>query len=148
MQLNQPKQGLRVLGHAPSLDIMRNYRACLTPLRFGAGLKGKVLDSWAHGEAKQRAIGLLTNARAASLRAATIGRISPRALTSAPHFPQDCQCAPHPLVQRACLRKDIHLEVRLLFVIVQVHAYMLHIWRPGRDAAISVPLPRSDVCMF
>jgi len=49
MQLNQPKQGLRVLGHAPSLDIMRNYRACLTPLRFGAGLKGKVLDSWAHG---------------------------------------------------------------------------------------------------
>lgn len=33
-------------GFAPSLDIMLNYRISLAPLRFGAGLKGKVVDSW------------------------------------------------------------------------------------------------------
>ena len=49
LRLHDPSRGLRILGHAPSLDIMKDYRVCLTPLRFGAGLKGKVLDSWAHG---------------------------------------------------------------------------------------------------
>lgn len=28
---------------------MQHYRVCLAPLRFGAGLKGKIVDSWAHG---------------------------------------------------------------------------------------------------
>ena len=28
---------------------MQQYRVCLAPLRFGAGLKGKIVDSWAHG---------------------------------------------------------------------------------------------------
>ena len=28
---------------------MLNYRVCLAPLRYGAGLKGKVVDSWWHG---------------------------------------------------------------------------------------------------
>jgi hypothetical protein len=28
---------------------MRSYRVLLAPLRFGAGLKGKVVDAWAHG---------------------------------------------------------------------------------------------------
>ena len=32
-----------------SLDTLRQYRVALAPLRFGAGLKGKVVDSWAHG---------------------------------------------------------------------------------------------------
>ena len=36
-------------GFAPSLDIMQQYRVCLAPLRFGARLKGKVVDSWANG---------------------------------------------------------------------------------------------------
>lgn len=36
-------------GFAPSLDVMQQYRVCLAPLRFGAGLKGKIVDSWAHG---------------------------------------------------------------------------------------------------
>lgn len=49
LRLHNPSKGLHVLGHAPSLDIMANYRVCLAPLRFGAGLKGKVLDSWWHG---------------------------------------------------------------------------------------------------
>lgn len=29
--------------------MMQQYRVCLAPLRFGAGLKGKIVDSWAHG---------------------------------------------------------------------------------------------------
>ncbi len=41
--------GILVKGFAPSLDIMQQYRVCLAPLRFGAGLKGKIVDSWAHG---------------------------------------------------------------------------------------------------
>ena len=36
-------------GFASSLDVMQRYRVCLAPLRFGAGLKGKIVDSWAHG---------------------------------------------------------------------------------------------------
>jgi hypothetical protein len=38
-----------VKGHMKSLDTLRQYRVALAPLRFGAGLKGKVVDSWAHG---------------------------------------------------------------------------------------------------
>jgi hypothetical protein len=40
---------LFVKGHMGSLDTLRQYRVALAPLRFGAGLKGKVVDSWAHG---------------------------------------------------------------------------------------------------
>lgn len=28
---------------------MLQYRVCLAPLRYGAGLKGKIVDSWWHG---------------------------------------------------------------------------------------------------
>ncbi len=31
------------------LQVMHSYRVLLAPLRFGAGLKGKVVDAWAHG---------------------------------------------------------------------------------------------------
>ena len=31
-------------GFAPSLDVMLRYRVLLAPLRFGAGLKGKVCE--------------------------------------------------------------------------------------------------------
>lgn len=41
--------GVFIKGFAPSLDILQQYRVCLAPLRFGAGLKGKILDSWLHG---------------------------------------------------------------------------------------------------
>lgn len=40
---------LFVKGSMGSLDTLRQYRVALAPLRFGAGLKGKVVDSWAHG---------------------------------------------------------------------------------------------------
>ncbi|KAL3151647.1 hypothetical protein ABBQ38_012636 [Trebouxia sp. C0009 RCD-2024] len=48
-QYHKPAAGVHVKGFAPSLDIMQQYRVCLAPLRFGAGLKGKIVDSWAHG---------------------------------------------------------------------------------------------------
>ncbi|KAL4535246.1 hypothetical protein Ndes2526B_g06145 [Nannochloris sp. 'desiccata'] len=48
-ELNNPKGGIYYKGFAPSLDIMLQYRLCLAPLRYGAGLKGKIVDSWWHG---------------------------------------------------------------------------------------------------
>ena len=31
------------------MQVMRSYRVLLAPLRYGAGLKGKIVDAWAHG---------------------------------------------------------------------------------------------------
>ncbi len=44
------RPGVEVLGYVPDLaDIFRRVRLTAAPLRFGAGLKGKVLDSFAYG---------------------------------------------------------------------------------------------------
>ena len=40
--------GFHIKGQAKTLDMMNRYRLCLAPLRFGAGLKGKIVDSWQH----------------------------------------------------------------------------------------------------
>lgn len=41
---------LRVLGHVPELTVaLHKLRCTVAPLRYGAGLKGKVLESLAHG---------------------------------------------------------------------------------------------------
>ena len=42
-------RGLFVKGHLPSLGALAGYRVLLAPLRYGAGLKGKVVDAWTHG---------------------------------------------------------------------------------------------------
>jgi glycosyltransferase involved in cell wall biosynthesis len=45
-QLHNPKQGFHVKGWADNaLDVMRHARVCLAPLRFGAGIKGKLMDA-------------------------------------------------------------------------------------------------------
>jgi glycosyltransferase involved in cell wall biosynthesis len=50
MALDSPKTGLRVFGPAEnSIATLRNYRAVLAPIRFGAGIKGKIADAWAAG---------------------------------------------------------------------------------------------------
>ncbi len=50
MALDNPKVGLRVLGKVDeSIPTLRNYRALLAPIRFGAGIKGKIADAWAAG---------------------------------------------------------------------------------------------------
>jgi len=44
--LDDPKMGFRVKGWTSDVDaVMRQARVCLAPLRFGAGLKGKLLDA-------------------------------------------------------------------------------------------------------
>ncbi|RJE71115.1 glycosyltransferase [Pseudoalteromonas sp. MSK9-3] len=44
--LNNPKTGFLIKGWADdALDVMRNSRVCLSPLRFGAGIKGKLLEA-------------------------------------------------------------------------------------------------------
>ena len=46
LQLNHPASGFFVHGRANNaLEVMRNARVCLAPLRFGAGIKGKLLEA-------------------------------------------------------------------------------------------------------
>jgi len=47
--LNDEANGIFLKGFAPSLDIMLDYRILFAPLRFGAGLKGKIVEAWWHG---------------------------------------------------------------------------------------------------
>lgn len=45
-QLHNPKQGFYVKGWADNAwDVMRHARVCLAPVRFGAGIKGKLMDA-------------------------------------------------------------------------------------------------------
>lgn len=49
-ELNNPKQGFLVKGWAPDAsEVMKTARVCLAPLRFGAGLKGKLIDAMCYG---------------------------------------------------------------------------------------------------
>ena len=47
--LDEPQDGIRFKGYMESLEQLKNYRVLLSPLRFGAGVKGKVLDAWTYG---------------------------------------------------------------------------------------------------
>ena len=50
LQLNNIKEGFLIKGWADNLEIaMKTYRVQLAPLRFGAGLKGKLLDAMRFG---------------------------------------------------------------------------------------------------
>lgn len=49
-QLHNPKQGFYIKGWAEdSLQTLSHYRVCLSPLRFGAGMKGKLADAMLTG---------------------------------------------------------------------------------------------------
>ncbi len=46
LQLHQPKQGFNIMGRADNAqEMVRNVRIVLAPLRFGAGIKGKLVES-------------------------------------------------------------------------------------------------------
>ena len=46
LQLHQPKQGFYIMGRADdSQEVVKNARVVLAPLRFGAGIKGKLLEA-------------------------------------------------------------------------------------------------------
>ncbi len=50
LQLNNKKEGFIIKGWAEDVEtVMNNYRLQLSPLRFGAGLKGKLLDAMRFG---------------------------------------------------------------------------------------------------
>ncbi len=50
LQLNNKKEGFIIKGWAENLeDVMKGYRVQLAPIRFGAGLKGKLLDAMRFG---------------------------------------------------------------------------------------------------
>ncbi len=45
-QLHNPKQGFKVMGWAENaFDVLSQARVCLAPLRFGAGIKGKLAEA-------------------------------------------------------------------------------------------------------
>ena len=49
-KLHDPKQGLHIMGFCADLDTtLSRYRVLLAPLRFGAGIKGKIIDGWRCG---------------------------------------------------------------------------------------------------
>ncbi len=49
-QLHNEKEGFVIKGYADNVNIvMQNARVCLAPLRFGAGLKGKLVDAMQNG---------------------------------------------------------------------------------------------------
>ncbi|MCU7940110.1 MAG: glycosyltransferase family 4 protein [gamma proteobacterium symbiont of Bathyaustriella thionipta] len=46
-QLHKPEKGFMIKGRAPdALETLAQYRVNLAPLRFGAGIKGKIADSF------------------------------------------------------------------------------------------------------
>ena len=46
MTLHNPKTGFHIKGWAEDVqEVMQNARVCLAPIRFGAGIKGKLLDA-------------------------------------------------------------------------------------------------------
>jgi len=50
MQYEDKKNGLFIKGYTKNVnDVMSNARVCLSPLRFGAGLKGKFFDAMQNG---------------------------------------------------------------------------------------------------
>lgn len=49
-RLDDPETGFRILGWAEDAQLtLSKYRVSLAPLRFGAGIKGKILDGWQVG---------------------------------------------------------------------------------------------------
>ncbi|WP_418639430.1 glycosyltransferase [Winogradskyella sp.] len=49
-QLNKPKEGFFIKGFAEDVnEVMQKARICLASLRFGAGLKGKLIDAMKNG---------------------------------------------------------------------------------------------------
>jgi glycosyltransferase involved in cell wall biosynthesis len=46
LQLHQPKDGFHIMGRADDAqEVVRNARVVLAPLRFGAGIKGKLVEA-------------------------------------------------------------------------------------------------------
>lgn len=49
LQLNQPKERFYIKGKLDNIKKLKNYKICLAPLRFGAGIKGKLTEAMQYG---------------------------------------------------------------------------------------------------
>jgi len=50
LEMNNPKEGFLVKGRAEDAnDVMQSAKVCLAPLRFGAGIKGKLISAMQNG---------------------------------------------------------------------------------------------------
>eukprot|EP00978_Attheya_sp_CCMP212_P013054 scaffold32577_cov58-Attheya_sp.AAC.2 len=49
LELHAPRDGFHIVGKVDTLDVLAKHRVLLAPLRFGAGLKGKIVDAWMYG---------------------------------------------------------------------------------------------------
>jgi hypothetical protein len=50
LEMNNPVIGFHIKGHAPSVDqVLQKHKVLLAPLRYGAGLKGKLFDAMKNG---------------------------------------------------------------------------------------------------
>ncbi|GBG29335.1 Hypothetical Protein FCC1311_055572 [Hondaea fermentalgiana] len=49
LKLHQPEAGFHVHGYLRDVRTLSQYRVCLAPLRFGAGIKGKITEAWSLG---------------------------------------------------------------------------------------------------
>jgi hypothetical protein len=48
--MNHPQMGFYIKGHAASVDqVLQKHKVLLAPLRYGAGLKGKLFDAMKNG---------------------------------------------------------------------------------------------------
>ncbi|QEH95717.1 glycosyltransferase family 4 protein [Gluconobacter thailandicus] len=44
------EEGVEIVGHVPNLEeVLADVSLCVAPLRYGAGIKGKVLEAWSTG---------------------------------------------------------------------------------------------------
>jgi hypothetical protein len=48
-QLHKPRAGFHIRGHVASLEVLASSRVLLAPIRYGAGIKGKIVDAWRYG---------------------------------------------------------------------------------------------------
>jgi hypothetical protein len=50
LEMNHPQMGFYIKGHAASVDqVLQKHKVLLAPLRYGAGLKGKLFDAMKNG---------------------------------------------------------------------------------------------------
>mmetsp|Transcript_15774 Transcript_15774/g.30500 ORF Transcript_15774/g.30500 Transcript_15774/m.30500 type:complete len:419 (-) Transcript_15774:104-1360(-) len=49
MSLHNPDQGFHMRGYLRDVKKLSKFRVCLAPLRFGAGIKGKITEAWSLG---------------------------------------------------------------------------------------------------
>ena len=86
LSMHDEAAGFLVHGHVQDLDtVLRNCRVLLAPLRFGAGIKGKIVDAWRCGCPVVTTLVGAEGMRGDSCNATSIGGSSSSSTTSSQH---------------------------------------------------------------